>query len=318
MSSNDIIDTTLNSDTDVMVDNYVTGINNDKFVLFTIVTLLSIYSATCTNSFALYAHDFLSSPFFQIGVFIIICYITPLSPALGMCLALAILVTLQAVRDVKIKTMLDNFGLMDPFNMNNQHESYLTNPLQKATTNVPTTDLRLVSLESKYDNMIKEGRNLLEDSNELKNDLQKRPDEREQKIADVSEIVAKTMIQSGINRLSGNDDGQIETDSKPGKFVKYDKSMATNNHEILSKYNELQHNFDNLKDIQNNKEFEEQFNKAQKDRLELIQLIYRNKKETLSKKKQEKVNAMLDNINNPHSKEDLKEEDLKELERLLV
>lgn len=318
-------DNYLTSDTDALVDKYVTDINSDKFVLLSLITVLAIYSGYFADSVAQYGQSFFSSPLFQIPIFIIICYIMPLSPSLGISLALAILVTLQCVKYIKIRNLMDGFSPMNPSQMNNQHEVYLSNPLQKAGTNVPTTDLRLVSLDDKYNKMIKEGRTLLDDSNDIKNDIEKRPDTREQRIADTIEITGKRMIQSGINRISGSDDGQIASNSPSelgngngnGKFIKYDKSMTTNNHEILSKYDELQNNFNKLPNIGSVVNFEKQFHKTQKNELELLELIYKNKKDSLSKKKQEKVNELFDSIRQSYNKNDVWQAKLKELEQLL-
>jgi len=295
-----------------MVDKFVTDINDDKYVLLGLITALAIYS----GFFADYAAQYglFSSPIFQVGIFIVICYIMPLSPGLGIALALAILVTLQAVGHAK----MDKFSPMNPFKMNNQHEVYLSNPVQKACLNAPATDLRLVPLDDKYKKMINDGRTLLEDSNDIKNGIKKRPDMREKQIADSIEITGKRMIQSGINRMGGSDSGQIEENSSgSGKFVKYDKSMATNNHEILSKYNELQTNFDKLQTIGDNNDFEEQFHKTQKNELELLELIYKNKKDSLSKKKQEKVSELFNSIQESYNKNTIWQAKLKELEELL-
>lgn len=311
------VNSLITSDTDAVVDNYVTNINNDKYVLLGLVTILAVYSGFFSDLTAYYCKDLFSSSFFQVAIFIIICYITPLSPSLGIALALAIIVTLIAVKHIKLRNLLDGFSPMNPSTMNNQHEIYLSNPLQRAVTNVPTADMRLITLDDTYDKIIKKGKTLLEDSNNIRSDLEKRPDNREKRIANATEITAKRMIQSGINRMGGSDDGAIESNNSPGKFVKYEKSLATNNHEILSKYDELQTNFNKLPSMQNNDDFEIQFHKTQKNELELLELIYKNKKDSLSKKKQETINELFDSIQQSYNKNDKWQKKIKELEELL-
>lgn len=307
----------INGNIDALVDKYVIDINNNKYVLLSIVTALAIYSGFFADFTGQYGYNLFSSPFFQTAIFIIICYIMPLSPGLGIAIALAMIVTLMAVKHVQIINLMDAFTPMNHMSMNNQHEVYLSNPLQKSSISVPDTDLRLVTLDDTYNKMIKTGKTLLEDSNNIKNGLETRPDLREQQIADTIEITGKRMIQSGINRSSGLDSGNIFNNSSPGKFIKYDKSMTTDNHEILSKYDELQHNFNKLPIIKNNNDFEIQFHKTQKNELELFELIFKNKKDSLSKKKQEKINVLFDSIKQSYEKNDIWQTKLKELEQLL-
>jgi hypothetical protein len=327
MSDNKVLNDLVNSDTDVVINNYISSVNDDKILLLTLTTALAVYSGFFADSVAAYdAHtlNIFSNPFFQVAVFVIILHIIPLSPALGFALGIAILVTLQAVRDIKVKTLMEGFNLsnqvapMDKSNMNNQHEVYLSNPVAKASANVPTTNLKLVPIDVKYDNMIQSGKNLLENSQNMKNELKKRPDDREEKIADMIENKGKRMINSGINRLESSDDGVINKINSKSKFIKYDKSLATNNHGILSKYDELQTNFDKLPTIKNNTEFEQQLNKTQKNELELLELIYKNKKDSFSKKKQEQINERIDNIKLLYAKNKPWNTELNQLPDLLL
>lgn len=318
MSDNDVMNNLITSDTDGMINTYITNVNNDKVLLLTVTTIIAIYSGFFANTTTSYLLDFFDNPFFQVALFVIIIHILPLSPALGISLTIAIFVTLQAVRDIKLKNSLDGFSPMDKATMNNQHEVYLSNPLQRATTNVPTVDLKLTSLQSKYDNMIKTGKDLLEDSQNIKNDLKNRPDIREKRIADVTETKGKRMIKSGLNRLESSDDGMIDKTNNKSKFVKYDKSLVTNNHDILSKYDELNNNFNKLSEIKNSAEFDQQLTISQKNELELLEAIYKSKKDSFSKKKQEKINTSLEEIKQLYSKNKSWNNELKQLSELLL
>lgn len=302
---------------DKKFDNYLTSFNNDKFFVLTAVTILAFYSGFLPDIIVYYGHDFISSPFFQMGIFIVICYIVPFSPALGISLALAVLVTLQALRQYNIENNMDGFSPMNPYNMNNHHEVYLSNPISKATTNVPTVDMKLVPVDNKYENMVKQGKMLLEDSNEIRNDLPAVPDIREKRIADVIETTGKRLVQSGINRLEGSDDGSIAQKSCSGKFIRYNKSMPVNNHDAIVKYGELKNNFDKLSSMNNGKNFEKQLRETQKNELEVLELIYKSKKNKFSKKVQEKITLLIDSLKESQSKNEPVEHKLSQLEDLL-
>jgi len=171
-------DNLMNSDTDAMFNTYITNVNNDKILLLTLTTGLAVYSGFFASAVAEYGSDIFLNPFFQVALFVIIIHVLPLSPALGVAILIAILVTLQICRNNKINDSLNGFSPMDKASMNNQHEMYLTNPVKKASANVPTTDLKLTSLTTKYDNMIQTGKDLLENGQNIKNDLKTRPDVR--------------------------------------------------------------------------------------------------------------------------------------------
>jgi hypothetical protein len=328
MSDNNVMNNLMSSDTDIMINTYISEVNNDKILLLTLTTCLAFYSGVFADITANYIGDVMLNPFFQVALFVIIIHIFPFSPALGISLTIAILVTLQISRDNKVNDSMNNFTPMNNSNINNfnpinnsninnQHDVYLTNPLSKASPNIPIIDLKLTSLTTKYDNMIKQGKNLLEDSQSMQNDLKKRPDIREDRIAKITENKGKRMINSGINLLESPDDGMISKQNFKSKFIKYDKSLAINNHEILSKYDELQKNFNELPLIKNNLEFDQQLSKTHTNELELLELIYKNKKDSFSKKKQDQFNASLDNIKLLCSKKKPWNTELNKLQELL-
>jgi hypothetical protein len=308
----------INSDTDGMFNAYISEVNENKMLLLTLTTALAVYSGFFANTVAEYMPGIFENPFFQVAIFVIIIHIFPLSSALGVSLVIAIFVTLQAISEVKIKKSMDSFSPMDKSNMNDQHEVYLSSPVQGATASVPTIDLKLTTLEDKYDSMIKTGKDLLEDSQNIKNDLKNRPDFREKRIADIVDIKGKRMIKSGINRLESSDDGLINKTNTQSKFIKYDKSLATNNHDILSKYDEFNTNFNKLQNSLNNSEFEMQLDISRQNELELLELIYKNKKDSFSKKKQEQINQIINKIKHLHSKNKSWNNELKELSELLL
>ena len=122
-------------------------------------------------------------------------------------IAIIILVAYQLILKASI-----NEGFV-PYNSSEQQ--YLTKPLLKEDeleqlgNNI---DFTLITPEMNNKKMIEEGKMLLEESNKLKNDLKTRYDTREKDIMNETEMLAKNMINSGLNGLEPSYNGEYYGD----------------------------------------------------------------------------------------------------------
>jgi hypothetical protein len=245
---------------------YFNKLKDDKLVMFILIILLSLYASLWVKTAQPYTMDIFSNKYFKFVIFVLVTYIASGNPALGVILAIAILITLQTITYTAMGTQSEKFS---PANFNNG-DQYLSNPLlkQKELTKMGNNlNLKLQTPNEVYENMIKQGRILLDDSLELKNELKTRFDVREQSIANVTERDGKVLVQSGINRLQRSNNGEYNSlsDNSSGKlslmsngddlsndkkssYVKYDRFIENySDNELImdlfnllkSKYNEI-------------------------------------------------------------------------------
>ena len=128
---------------------------------------------------------------FKFVLFMIITYVSSSSPAIGIALALIMFVSLQIITYSKLKNELDcdindiisksedkdkeKFSSMAPVDMTYLNDEYLINPLEKINQLAPPKELSY--------QMINKGKNLLNDTFDLEQDLISRYDIREKQIA---------------------------------------------------------------------------------------------------------------------------------------
>ena len=156
--------------------------------------------------------------------------------------------------------------------------------------------------------MIKKGRVLLDDSIDINEDIKKRPDFREKQIYDITKRDGMNLVESGLNRLQVSNDGEYKINNNENnennKFVKFDKLIQNyiNDPQIMSAFNELKYIFNKLqsstlneKDVIN---FDEQLYNVYESELQLLELIYKTKKNNMSTSIQNEINAILKNIKN--------------------
>ena len=263
--------------------DFFKNLKEDRLVMFLLIALLSLYTSLYVKSLESYTVKLFSNSYFKFIIFILISYISIGNPALGIILAIAVLVTLQTIT----YTTMFNQTTKEKFSpINNYQQEYLNNPLLKQnelSQMGSSLNLKLETPTQLYENMIKKGKVLLDDSLELKNDLKKRYDVRENTIADITERDGNVLVQSGINRLQPSSNGEynswIDTQTnlsslsdistnadnlsvdQKASYIKYDRFIENyaDNEVIMdlfnlvkSKYNELtenkstnQQNFDN-------------------------------------------------------------------------
>lgn len=221
-------------------------LKDDKLVMFILIVLLSLYASLWVKPLQPYTMDVFSNKYFRFVIFVLVTYIAGSNPALGVILAIAILVTLQTITYTSMGNTSEKFS---PVNFNNGSE-YLTKPLLKQnelTKMGGNLNLKLQTPNDLYENMIKKGRVLLDDSMELKNDLKTRFDTREQTIANIAERDGKVLVQSGINRLQLSNNGEYNSwfDNKSNNLseMSNDDKLSVNNRSSYIKYDRFIENY---------------------------------------------------------------------------
>ena len=278
------------------VDNLFTSINENKGVLLLILILLGIYITQFNEYIIDNASYLFDNNLFRFVVFVIITYISSSSPAIGVSLAIIMLVSLQIITNLKLKKDLqsEKFSQMEPVDMSYLSDEYLTNPfeMQKDLSPSIDLDLKLTTPTDYYMQMIKKGKILLDDGYDLEQDLSKRYDIREQEIASITKRNGTELVDSGINRLQKADQGEYninDNKKQSKKFIKYSKLLEniSNNPSVLASYNELLYNYNKLISSQlDEKSFNSQLNKVYSSELELLETIYRIKKNKITDSKQ--------------------------------
>lgn len=289
------------------VDNLFTSVNENKGTLLLILVLLGIY-ITQLNEYIVQNTAYLfDNNLFRLVVFVIVTYIGSSSPAIGISLAIIMLVSMQIITSLKLKKDIktEKFSQMNPVDMSYLNDEYLTNPLemQKDLSPPVNLDLRLTTPTDYYMQMIKKGKVLLDDSYDLEQDLSKRYDIREQQIALITKKNGTELIDSGINRLQKADQGEYNLDGlknlKTNKFIKYSKLLEniSNNPSIVASYNELLYNYNKLVSSQlDETNFNSQINKVYMSELELLETIYRVKKNKITEDKQKLIEKEFNKI----------------------
>lgn len=280
------------------VDNLFTYVNENKGVLLLILILLGIYITQFNEYIIKNASYLFDNNLFRLVVFVIITYIGGSSPAIGISLTIIILVSMQIITSLKLKKDLqsEKFSQMEPSDMSYLNDEYLTNPLEMQKDLNPSIDLdlKLTTPTDYYMQMIKKGKILLDDSYDLEQDFSKRFDIREQQIASIAKRNGIELVDSGINRLQKADQGEYNINNKKEskKYIKYSKLLEniSNNPSVLASYNELLYNYNKLVSSQlNENDFNSQLNKVYSSEFELLETIYRIKKNNIPENNQKLI-----------------------------
>lgn len=289
------------------VDNFFINIDQTKGTLLIILALLSVYMVQFNETVITNTVNLVDNNLFKIIIFVIITYISSSSPAIGISLTIIMLVSLQIITNLKLRKDLqsEKFSQINPIDMSNHGNEYLTNPLEMQKELGPQLDmdLRFQTPDEYYTQMIKKGSILLEDSLNLEKDITKRFDNREQEIAASIKKSAIDLIDSGIGRLQKSDNGEynINQNIQNPKFVKYSKLFENidddSDPNIIFAYNVLLENYNKLVSSQLNQDsFDLQLQKIYLSELELLESIYKIKKNKISKNKQKIIENEINNI----------------------
>jgi hypothetical protein len=280
-------------------DNLFIYINENKGILLLVLVLLGIYITQFNEYIIENASYLFDNNLFRLVIFVVITYIGGSSPAIGISLAIIMLVSMQLITSLKLKRNLDKekFSQIEPVDMSYLNYEYLTNPLEMQKDLNPSIDLdlKLTTPTDYYMGMIKKGKVLLDDSYDLEQDLSKRFDIREQQIASITKRNGVELVDSGINRLQKADQGEYNINGnkkQTKKFIKFSKLLenVSNNPSVIAAYNELLYNYNILISSQlDEKSFDSQLNKVYLSELELLETIYRVKKNNIPENKQKQI-----------------------------
>ncbi len=317
-------------------DKLLKSVNENKNILVLILILLGIYYAYYSDDIAKQCISLFESETFRLVIFMVITYIASSSPAIGISLAIIMLASLQLITYIKLKKELDldidaiknesladadkkkeKFGQIEPADMSYLNDEYLNNPLEKIDQLAPPINFNLkFTTPSELSNqMIKQGKMMLNDSLNLEQDLKTRYDSREQQIMNDTKKNGSDLVNSGLNRLQKANYGEYNkfkmTDStnSTNKFVKYSNLMkndSLSNSQINASYDELLYNYDLLTNKQmNEKEFNIQLKKVYIAEFNLLKNIYESKKSNYSNEKQQQINNAIKNISNLLNQENI-------------
>lgn len=304
-------------------ENFFKTINNNKNILISILFLFGIYFAFFSENLSENIIYLFDNEIFKLILFILITFISTYSPAIGISLALIMLVSLQIITYLKLKKELDEdiekieqdmikekFSI-EPYDMNCLSDEYLKKPLIKIDELSPPINFNLkynTPNELSYE-MIKKGKNLLNESYDLDQDNIVNFDSREKQISLETKKNGIELINSGLNRLQKSNQGEYNTifDAKiqnkiNGKFSKYEKLLnipSSYNLLIKANYSELLNNYDLLKNSQlDYNKFNEQLKKVYKLELDLLETIYKLNKSSYDIEKKKYITLKIDKIKN--------------------
>lgn len=309
--------------------NYLQKIGNNKSLMVGILLLASLYSCYGVYHIPNEMQDLFLNSYFKFIIFVIISFIASATPGLGVILAICVLVTLQVISQNQL--LMDDEYFTEKFDNNtysNEYkDEYLKNPLlkQNEKSQIGNYNLKLENPNEIYKNMIKKGKNLIEDSMDIEKELVNRYDKREDKIAKVTKLEGDVLVKSGINRLQESNEGEynMKNDSNTNNnFVKFDKliNVYSDNNDVIQLFNELKNKFDELSFNYelNPEDFNNKINNIHDIEFELLVTIYNLKKDSMNI---EQKNNIINNIKNikemKHNKPDNYHEEINNLLELL-
>jgi hypothetical protein len=172
-------------------DNLLKSLNENKIILIVILILLGIYYTYYNNNIVENSISLFDNELFKFSLFVLITYISSSNPAIGIALAIIMLVSLQVITYLKIKREFDidikkmeseinldkeKFELIEPADMSYLDDEYLTNPLNKINQLSPPINfnLKFTTPNDLSYQMINQGKTLLNSSYDLEHDLENR------------------------------------------------------------------------------------------------------------------------------------------------
>lgn len=293
-------------------DDKLKYLNDNKNVLLFVLILVGIYTVHFNESMTSRGIELYSNNIFKLIIFVIVSYMSSSSPALGISLAIMILISFQIITNIKLKQELginkfEKFSEIKPSDTTYFSNEFLTNPIGRMNGPLIPVDLKLTSPTDISMQMLKEGKILLDDSQQLENNLKSRYDSREQDIMNITKKKGHEMIQSGLNRMQQSNMGDyLNTNPSTNiKFIKYDRMIKNNSNDygIKATYAELINNYQNLllmnkmkKTEQTNQNIDEIMKKININQFELLERIYNNSKNEIDIDKQKMIEDQINLI----------------------
>lgn len=315
-------------------DDNLKYLNENKNILLFALALLGIYLVHFNESITNKAIELYSNDIFKLIIFVIITYVSGSSPAIGISLAIIMLISFQIITNKKLKQDLEKnllepekslekfniFSEISPSDTTYLSNEFLTNPLEKVSKYEKSFDFKLITPKDISIQMMNEGKLMLDNSNQMMNDLKTRFDSREQEIAKITMKTGTDLIESGLNRIQQSDMGEYNTN--PIKFIKYDNLFDENSNvsnssdninwiENIAEYNELINKWKNslkptnstFKSIQSinslqqdEKNIEKNIKKININQFELLKKFYTNKKNKFPMEKQKIIDKHIELI----------------------
>jgi len=308
-------------------DDLLKSINENKTLLILVLILLGIFYTYNNDNIMEHCIFLFDNEIFKFTLFILITYISSSNPAIGIGLAIIMLVSLQIITYLKLKKEFDidirkieseidldkeKFSQIEPADISYLDDEYLTNPLTKINELAPPINfnLKFTTPNDLSYQMINQGKSMLNDSYDLEKDSEKRYDTREQQIIYETKRNGTELVDSGLNRLQKGEQGEYNfnnsnsnsNSNSSGKYVKYSKLIEKNNSLnsfVNASYNELLHNYDLLINNQlGQKDFNSQLEKVYMSEFDLLQSIYKSNIKKYSKNKQKNIENIINNISN--------------------
>jgi hypothetical protein len=287
-------------------DNYFENLKNNKNVMLITTGVISIMTVYLSYGVPNAIKGLFNNMIFKFIIFCIISFISNKNPALGVILAIFVLTVFQMITYNDLSSYEEFKHLNGKLN---SYEDYLNKPLLQQNTLNPINsnyDYKTKTPDEMYIDMIQKGRVLLDDSDEINKEFSSISDDREKEIVENTKRDGLNLIQSGLNRLQVSNQGEygINNNTENNKFINYDKLIEnySNNPQIMSAFNELKYNFNKLHSSVQNEgsvdNFDNKLDKIYDSEIQLLELIYKNKKNSFSIEKQNEINKVLDNIKN--------------------
>lgn len=257
------------------LDNYLKSINDNKTQVILISILIGIITIVYFNSTS---DNFISKLFtnniFKLAFFVLITYIGSSSPGIGISLAILFLVIIQIINNKTIRSENFETGFLDTSNL------YDNKPLEKLDQlpypNSKDFNLKLITPKQYYTNMINNGRNLLEESLDIR-DSSSNLDFKQEQTAILDYLNGMNLVASGVNRLQPANNGTF--------------SRVT----IKDLRNRLDSIINNI-NKKNKEETKKDIETFYAMETELIEDIYKTNKDKYSEEQQNYINELIMNI----------------------
>ena len=215
-----------------------------------------------------YSYAIFNSIYFKILLFLFIVWVMSIDILLSAIMVIIILVVYQLILKASI-----NEGFV-PYDTD--VEEYLKKPLLKNDELEQLGDninFTLITPKMNSELLVKDGKKLLNISNELDNDLKIRYDTREREIMEETMLIGSRMIKSGINGLESANNGEYYGDFLQ-EDIKNQNIIYNNKNNMYNKeYNNIMQNNEIIKNefikLSQNKtiskeDFDKEFQKIKK------------------------------------------------------
>ena len=207
----------------------------NKIITMVVIFLLGLFLGSY------YSYKIFSNIYFQFLLFLFVIWVMSINVFLSAIIAVLMLIAYQLILKVSIN---------EGFVPHTENESeFLNKPLLKNDELEPlgdNIDFTLITPKMNNQNLIKEGKKLLNNSNDLENDLKSRYDTREKEIMDNTRIIGTRMIKSGISGLEESINGEYYGDflqpnkENPNLIYPNDKNLKNNSdYMTLASNNEI-------------------------------------------------------------------------------